>query len=69
MLEWNLSYPNPIHFLQRVSMVDEYNIKTRTITKYSLEILCLEWRLLSTPPSLLVTAAIWLVHLILDSET
>ena len=69
MLEWNLSYPNPIHFLWRVSKADEYDIETRTIAKYSLEISCLEWRLLSAPPSLLATAAIWHVHLILDSET
>ena len=69
MLEWNLSYPNPIYFFQRVSKANEYNIETRTIVKYSLEISCLEWRLLSAPLSLLATAAIWLVHLILDSKT
>ena len=68
-LEWNLSYPNPIHFLRRVSKADEYDVKARTIAKYLLEISCLEWRLLSAPPSLLAAAAIWLARLILDNET
>ena len=68
-LEWNLSYPNPIHFLQRLSNADKYNVKARTIAKYLVEITCLEWRLLSTPPSLLAATVIWLLCLILDDET
>lgn len=68
-LEWNLSYPNPIHFLRRVSKADEYDVKARTIAKYLIEIGCLEWRLLSAPPSLLAAAAIWLARLILENET
>jgi hypothetical protein len=68
-LEWNLSYPNPIHFLQRVSKADGYDVKTGTIAEYLVEISCLEWRLLSAPPSLLAAAAIWLARLILDNES
>jgi G2/mitotic-specific cyclin 1/2 len=68
-LDWNLSYPNPIHFLRRVSKADEYDVKARTIAKYLLEIGCLEWRLLSAAPSLMAAAAIWLARLILDHET
>ncbi|KZT70475.1 hypothetical protein DAEQUDRAFT_737414 [Daedalea quercina L-15889] len=64
-IDWNLSYPNPIHFLRRVSKADEYNIQVRTIAKYLLEIQCLEWRLIAAPPSLLAAAAIWLARLIL----
>src|SRR5882762_10290677 len=33
-LDWNLSYPNPIHFLRRISKADQYNVQTRTIAKY-----------------------------------
>jgi len=69
MLDWNLSYPNPIHFLRWVSKADEYDVKARMIAKYLLEIGCLEWRLLSAPPSLMAAAAIWLTWLILDHET
>ena len=69
MLGWNLSYPNPIHFLQRVGEAGEFNVEARTISEYLLEISCLEWRLLSAPPSLLVAATIWLTCLILGNET
>ena len=68
-LKWDFSYPNPIHFLQRVSKADECDVKATTIAKYLLKISCLEWRLLSAPPSLLAAAAFWFAHLILDNET
>ncbi|KAI0340363.1 hypothetical protein BDW22DRAFT_1408612 [Trametopsis cervina] len=64
-LDWNMSYPNPIHFLRRVSKADEYNVHVRTIAKYLLEIQCLEWRLIGAPPSLMAAASIWLARLIL----
>lgn len=64
-LDWNMSYPNPIHFLRRVSKADEYNVQVRTVAKYLLEIQCLEWRLIAAPPSLMAAAAIWLARLIL----
>jgi hypothetical protein len=37
-LDWNLSYPNPIHFLGWVGKADEYDVKARTIAEYLLEI-------------------------------
>lgn len=64
-IEWNLSYPNPIHFLRRISKADDYNVQVRTIGKYLLEIQCLEWRLIAAPPSLLAAASVWLARLIL----
>ena len=63
-LKWNLSYPNPIHFLRRVSETDGYDVKAKTIGKYLLKFLCLEWRLLYAPHYLLVATAIWLMHLV-----
>jgi G2/mitotic-specific cyclin 1/2 len=62
-LDWNLSYPNPVHFLRRVSKADDYNVTVRTLGKYLLEIGCLEWRLIAAPPSLMAAAAIWLARL------
>ncbi|KAF9819395.1 hypothetical protein IEO21_02138 [Rhodonia placenta] len=64
-IDWNLSYPNPIHFLRRTSKADDYNIQVRTIAKYLMEIQCLEWRLIAAPPSLLSAAAIWFARIIL----
>jgi G2/mitotic-specific cyclin 1/2 len=39
-LEWNMSYPNPIHFLRWVSKADEYHVQARTVAKYFSEIEC-----------------------------
>ncbi|THH08958.1 hypothetical protein EW145_g2355 [Phellinidium pouzarii] len=65
-LDWNLSYPCPLNFLRRISKADEYNVQVRTIGKYLIEVGCLEWRLLATPPSLMAATAMWLARLILD---
>ncbi|KAH7907568.1 cyclin-like protein [Hygrophoropsis aurantiaca] len=67
-IDWNLGYPNPMHFLRRISKADEYDVKARTIGKYLLEVGTLEWRLLATPPSLVAAASIWLARLILGND-
>jgi hypothetical protein len=67
-LEWNMGYPNPIHFLCRVSKADEYNVQARTVAKCFLKIECVEWRLVADPPSLLAAASIWLARFVLWKE-
>ncbi|KAG1859527.1 cyclin-like protein [Suillus subalutaceus] len=67
-IDWNLSYPNPMHFLRRISKADDYDVKSRTMGKYLLEVGTLEWRLLATPPSLVAAAATWLGRLILGND-
>jgi hypothetical protein len=67
-LDWNMSYPNPVHFLRRVSKADEYDVNVRTVAKYLLEIPCVEWRLIAAPPSLTAAASIWLARLVLGRE-
>jgi len=67
-IDWNLSHPNPMHFLRRISEADDYDVKFRTMGKYLLEVGTLEWRLLSTPPSLVAAAATWLGRLILGTD-
>ncbi|KAF9226410.1 hypothetical protein BS17DRAFT_729579 [Gyrodon lividus] len=67
-IDWNLSLPNPMHFLRRISKADDYDVKARTIGKYLLEVGALEWRLLATPPSLMAAASIWLARLILGND-
>jgi G2/mitotic-specific cyclin 2 len=67
-LDWNLSYPNPVHFLRRVSKADDYNVAVRTLGKYLIEIGCLEWRLIAAPPSLMAAASIWLARLAMGYE-
>lgn len=65
-LDFNLSYPNPMNFLRRISKADEYDVETRTLAKYLLEISLVDWRLLAHPPSALAAAAFWLARRMLD---
>ncbi|WVQ98034.1 hypothetical protein IAU59_005156 [Kwoniella sp. CBS 9459] len=65
-LEFDLSYPNPLHFLRRISKADGYDIQTRTVAKYLVEISCVDHRLLKYKPSMLSAAAMWLARLCLD---
>ena len=34
VINFNLSYPNPMNFLRRISKADNYDIQTRTVAKY-----------------------------------
>jgi G2/mitotic-specific cyclin 1/2 len=63
-LEWNMNYPNPIHFLRLVSKSNKYNVRA----KYFLEIECVEWRLIAAPPFLLAAASMWLARFVLGKE-
>lgn len=65
-LQYDLSYPNPIHFLRRVSKADNYDISTRTVAKYFMEIACVNHDLLGVAPSLLGAAGIYLARVCLD---
>lgn len=65
-LDYDLSYPNPMNFLRRISKADGYDIQTRTLGKYLLEISLLDHRFMRYHPSHLGAAAMYLARLILD---
>ncbi|KAI6910228.1 A/B/D/E cyclin [Hortaea werneckii] len=65
-LDYDLSYPNPMNFLRRISKADNYDIQTRTLGKYLLEIGCVDHRFLKYPPSQVAAAAMYLARLALD---
>lgn len=65
-LDYDLSYPNPMNFLRRISKADNYDIQTRTLGKYLLEIGCLDYRFIAYPPSQVAAAAMYLSRLVLD---
>ena len=65
-LDFDMSYPNPLHFLRRISKADGYDIQTRTVSKYLIEIGCLESRLLQFTPSMLAASAMYLARLCLE---
>lgn len=65
-LNYDLSYPNPMNFLRRISKADNYDIQTRTLGKYLLEISCLDHRFIAHPPSQVAAAAMFLARMVLD---
>ncbi|KAK1757596.1 G2/mitotic-specific cyclin-B [Echria macrotheca] len=65
-LGYDLSYPNAMNFLRRISKADNYDIQSRTIGKYLMEISLLDHRLMPYRPSHIAAAAMYLSRLILD---
>jgi G2/mitotic-specific cyclin 2 len=65
-LNYDLSYPNPMNFLRRISKADNYDIQTRTLGKYLMEISLLDHRFMEYQPSHVAAAAMFLARLILE---
>ena len=65
-LDYDLSYPNPMNFLRRISKADNYDIQTRTLGKYLLEISLLDHRFMEFLPSHVAAAAMYLARSILE---
>ena len=65
VLDFDLSYPNPMNFLRRNSKADDYDIQSRTVAKYLLEISLVDHTLLRFPPSQVAAAATFLARVML----
>ncbi|KAF7860673.1 hypothetical protein EAF04_008192 [Stromatinia cepivora] len=65
-LNYDLSYPNPMNFLRRISKADDYDIQTRTLGKYLMEISLLDHRFMKYLPSHVAAASMYLARLILE---
>lgn len=65
-LNYDLSYPNPMNFLRRISKADNYDIQTRTLGKYLMEISLLDHRFMEYLPSHVGAGAMYLARKILD---
>lgn len=65
-LNYDLSYPNPMNFLRRISKADNYDIQTRTLGKYLMEISLLDHRFMEYLPSHIAAASMFLARSILD---
>ncbi|KAF9927893.1 G2/mitotic-specific cyclin [Modicella reniformis] len=61
-LGFQLSYPSPMNFLRRISKADNYNIHSRTVAKYLMEIPLLDPNFLEFPPSMTSGAALCLAR-------
>lgn len=65
-LNYDLSYPNPMNFLRRISKADNYDIQTRTLGKYLLEIGVVDHRFIEHLPSHIAATAMYMARLILE---
>ena len=65
-LNYDLSFPNPMNFLRRISKADTYDIQTRTLGKYLLEISALDHRFLEYLPSHVAAASMFMSRMILE---
>ncbi|KAL1958611.1 hypothetical protein VTO42DRAFT_4208 [Malbranchea cinnamomea] len=65
-LNYDISYPNPMNFLRRISKADNYDVQTRTLGKYLMEISLVDHRFMCYRQSHVAAAAMYLARLILD---
>ncbi|OAX78561.1 hypothetical protein ACJ72_07131 [Emergomyces africanus] len=65
-LNYDLSYPNPMNFLRRISKADNYDIQARTLGKYLMEVSLVDHRFMAYRQSHIAAAAMYLARLMLD---
>lgn len=65
MLQYELGWPGPMSFLRRISKADDYDLETRTLAKYFLEITIMDERFVGSPPSFTAAGAHCLARLML----
>ncbi|KAI1827918.1 hypothetical protein F4861DRAFT_294741 [Xylaria intraflava] len=65
MLDFELGWPGPMSFLRRISKADDYDLETRTLAKYFLEVVVMDERFVASPPSYIAAGAHCLSRLIL----
>ncbi|KAF3481468.1 G2/mitotic-specific cyclin-B [Arthroderma uncinatum] len=65
-LNYDLSYPNPMNFLRRISKPDNYDVRTRTLAKYLMEISLVDHRFMEYRQSHIAAASIFLARVVFD---
>lgn len=66
VLDFSLQYPSPMSFLRRCSKADNYDIQTRTLAKYFMEISLLDNKFLDITSSMIAAASMYLARVVLD---
>ena len=69
MLQFELGWPGPMSFLRRISKADDYDLETRTLAKYFLEVTLMDERFIGSPPSFAAAAAHCLARVMLRKGT
>lgn len=65
ILNYSLAYPSPMSFLRRISKAEAYDIRSRTLAKYLMEIALLDPNFVPIPPSMLAAVGIYTARLML----
>ncbi|KAK0260827.1 B-type cyclin [Friedmanniomyces endolithicus] len=65
MLQFELGWPGPMSFLRRISKADDYDLETRTLGKYFLEVTVMDERFVGCTPSFLAAGAHCMARLML----
>ncbi|KAH7033213.1 cyclin-like protein [Microdochium trichocladiopsis] len=65
MLNFEMGWPGPMSFLRRISKADDYDLESRTLSKYLLEVAIMDERFVASPASYLAAGAHCLSRLIL----
>lgn len=65
MLQFELGCPGPMSFLRRISKADDYDLETRTLAKYFIEITIMDERFVGSPPSYIAAGAHLLARMML----
>lgn len=65
MLQFELGWPGPMSFLRRISKADDYDLETRTLAKYFLEVTIMDERFVASAPSFAAAGAHCLARLML----
>ncbi|KAF2462131.1 cyclin-like protein [Lineolata rhizophorae] len=65
MLQFELGWPGPMSFLRRISKADDYDLDTRTLAKYFLEVTVMDERFVACTPSFTAAGAHCLARLML----
>ncbi|CAH1766016.1 5936_t:CDS:10, partial [Entrophospora sp. SA101] len=66
LLNYKLCYPNPMHFLRRISKADQYDIRSRTLAKYLMEITLIDHNFVSCRPSMIAASSLYLARIMLN---
>ncbi|KAI9500508.1 B-type cyclin [Coemansia spiralis] len=66
MLNFDLGWPGPLSFLRRISKADDYDMATRTLAKYLIEVTLIDERFIGVPCSKVAAVAHYLALRFLD---
>lgn len=68
VLDYGLHFPNPMNFLRRVSKAEQYDLHSRTLGKYLMEVTLLSEKFVGIPASMIVAACTYFARKVIGKE-